>query len=102
MAIDKIAQEVAEGVGQVHQTNPEGTRGPVIIFEEFHTSRAGQLEIAIMLQRLHQRHNMKKIGLEGAIQATRPIDAAWFHSIGGPTAKQAREDIAVRMLAKAK
>ncbi len=98
VAVDKIAQEVAEGVGQVHQTNPEGTRGPVVIFEEFHTSRVGQLEIAIMLRRLHQRHNMKRIGLEGAIQATRPINAAWFHNMGGPTAKQAREDVAVRML----
>jgi hypothetical protein len=77
-----------------------GDKAPVFIFEEFHTSRIGQLQIAVMLLRLHDKYGLKKIGLEGAIHSGRPLDAAWFRNMGGPQASQQREDLAIRMLAE--
>ena len=53
-----------------------------------------------MLLRLHDRHGLQKIGLEGAIQSPRPEDGSWFHTMGGDDAKAAREEVAVRMLAE--
>jgi hypothetical protein len=69
-----------------------GQAGPIFIFEEFHTSRIGQLQIAVMLLRLHDKYGLKKIGLEGAINSGRPLDAAWFHKMGGQQSTQQRED----------
>jgi hypothetical protein len=97
-ALEILAKEVAQEVGSVQATDARGTAGPVIVFEEFHTSRVGQLQIAIMLLRLHERHGLKIIGLEGTLKADRPLDATWFHNAGGKDARDAREDTAVRML----
>jgi hypothetical protein len=51
--ISLIAKKIAEEVGSVKNINLKGTKGPIFVFEEFHTSRVGQLQIAIMLLRLH-------------------------------------------------
>lgn len=91
-----VAREIAKGVGTVGETSA-GMKGPVFVFEEYHTSRVGQLQIAIMLLRLHNRYGVKKVGLEGAVQRPRPLDGTWFHNISG---QSAREDVAVRMLAE--
>jgi len=99
-ALGKTAAEIAKGVGEVRETDPDGSKGTVFVFEEYHTSRLGQLEIAVMLLRLHDEHNLRLIGLEGAVQSARALDASWFHNAGGAAAAGAREDVAVRMVAE--
>jgi hypothetical protein len=53
-----------------------------------------------MLLRLHDQYDVRKVGLEGALQSARPLSAQWFRTAGGPAAAKAREDVAVRMLAE--
>jgi hypothetical protein len=73
--------------------------GPLFVFEEVHTSRIGQLQIAIMLDRLYERSALRTVGIEGLAGPTTPLDASWFHAMGGPEARQEREDVAVQLLA---
>jgi hypothetical protein len=76
-----------------------GTKGPIFVFEEVHTSRVGQLQIATMLVRLHDKDGLKKVGLEGSIWSGHPLDSSWYHTIGGDAARPIKEDVAVRMVA---
>ena len=99
-AVIDVARRITEGVGTVQSTFTDGTSGPVYVIEEFHTSRVGQLEIAVMLLRLREHFGVKKVGLEGAIQSPRALNGSWFRHAGGDDAKTAREDVAVRMLAE--
>jgi hypothetical protein len=96
--VDAVARQIVNRVGNVQKTSSAGDRGPVFVFEEFHTSRVGQLQIAAMLVRLHDSFGMKIIGLEGKISAARPIDASSYRLAGGEEAKADREDLAVRMV----
>jgi hypothetical protein len=95
-----VAAAIAEGVGTIKSSFAEGSTGPVYVFEEFHTSRVGQLEIAVMLVRLREQFAVKRVGLEGAIRSPRALDATWFHHAGGDGGPAEREDVAVRMLAE--
>src|SRR5262245_6616071 len=96
----EIAASATQGVGNVQSAWSAGTKGTVFVIEEFHTSRVGRLQTGIMLLRLHDRYQTRRIGLEGAMQSAKPIDATWFHNAGGTQARIAREDVAVRMLAE--
>src|SRR6266404_2773554 len=98
--ISEIANDISKGVGSVQQTSATGRNGPIFVFEEYHTSRIGQLQIAVMLLRLHNKYGLKKIGLEGAIQTGARLNAEWFHGLGGNDATQEREDLSVRWLAE--
>ncbi len=96
----KIARAIAEDAGEVRVVVSNGTKGSLFVFEEYHDSRVGQLQIGVMLLRLHDGHGLRTIGLEGDFQSPRPLDATWFHAAGGEDAGDAREDVAVRMLAE--
>jgi len=98
--IAPAAQEIVSGVGSVQKTVTNGTQGPIFVFEEYHTSRLGQLQIATMLTRLHDKHALRKIGLEGAIWSGQPLDATSYQHAGGDQARLEREDLGVRMLAE--
>jgi hypothetical protein len=98
--IASAANEVAEGAGTVEKTVTTGNKGPVFVFEEFHTSRIGQLQIATMLVRLHDKFGMRKIGLEGMAQSAEALNAAWYRTAGGDAAQSEREDLAVRLVAE--
>lgn len=106
------ARDVADGVGTIQAAWSEGHRGPVFVFEEVHTSRIGQHQIAVMLLRLHERESLRLIGLEGSIQSSRPLDVSWFHRLGAKdastldasasrgsrTLSTVHQDVALRML----
>jgi hypothetical protein len=58
--------------------------GPlVLILDECHTSRVGQLQNAIMLLRLHDQYGLRTIGFEDFVQRAQPLDAGWFHTVVG-------------------
>ena len=50
------ADAVSRDVGKILKTNSSGKKGPIFVIEEFHTSRIGQLQIATMLVRLHDKY----------------------------------------------
>ncbi|MBN1202965.1 MAG: hypothetical protein JXJ20_14035 [Anaerolineae bacterium] len=70
----------ADGVGRAVEIVDNGSDVPVIIFHENHDSILGQIEIAIMLNRLYRDYGATHIYLEGAYQ---PLDASWFHALPG-------------------
>jgi hypothetical protein len=98
--VGDIAKEVAAGVGSVQQVEANGERGPLFIFEEFHTSKIGRLQTAVMLLRLREKYGLRKIGLEGGIYTGQRMDASWFHGMGGAEGAADREDLSVRWLAE--
>lgn len=96
--LEAVARDISTDVGKVGKISTAGSKGLVFVFEEYHTSRVGQLQIAIMLLRLRSKHGLQTVALEGAVQAPQPISAQWFHTAGGEAARDAREDVAIRML----
>src|ERR1044071_1445635 len=69
----EAAQAAASGVGKASTIYIEGNRGPIFVFEENHASKSGQVQIATMLLRLKEKYQVRVIGLEGAIQAEKPL-----------------------------
>jgi len=67
----------------------------VVIFEERHDSRAGQVEIAIMLNRLYHKYGLRHLALEGAVLERPTPNAQWFHAL--PDAN-VRRDVALQLL----
>jgi len=96
--LGQIAKAITDGVGTVQEVDAKGDKGSVIILEEYHTSRVGQLQDAVMLVRLHDRYEMRTVGLEGYVQSEHAMNASRFQVMGGPGAKEQREEVAVRML----
>ena len=79
VTIASIAEDITADLGQI-VTIVEGSPDQIIIvFEETHVSPAGQIQIAIMLNRLYETYDLRHIRLEGAIAADGVLDASWFH-----------------------
>jgi hypothetical protein len=99
--IEEIAEDVAVEVGQVTQVIEGAPDRLVIVFEETHDSLAGQVEIAIMLNRLYEDYDLRHIGLEGAFAADGVLDEDWFQAETPFKARDLirdREDVIVQML----
>jgi hypothetical protein len=61
--------------------NAKGTSRPfVVVLDEQHASRVGQVEIAMMLNRLYHRDNLRRLALEGAVVEKKAPDVGWFTS----------------------
>lgn len=94
VSVAALANDISADVGKV-STSGSGIPGKkVIVFEESHDSRAGQIEIAIMLNRLH-KNGTKFIGLEGTLEKDGLLDASWFHRLPDTKTKW---EIAVQLL----
>lgn len=97
--VEAMAEDIAADVGKVMHVVEGAPDQIVIVFEETHISPAGQVEIAIMFNRLYEGYGLRHIGLEGALSEHGSLDATWF----GPsfTPGQAigpREDAIVQLL----
>ncbi len=87
--IDEIAAAtISKGVGSVLAVNDAGA-ARIVVFDETHASRIGQVEIATMLVRLHDRYGMRRMALEGEFFANGPLNVKWFHSLGQGDASRA-------------
>ncbi len=95
---EAIAKEACQGVGVVEKTSP-GTKGaPIIILEENHASRAGQIQHAITLVRLHERYGLRHIALEGYLKEEPEIKIGWFTNAAQGLSSTARNRVVVRLL----
>jgi hypothetical protein len=98
--VKKMADSIAANVGNVTHVEEGDPKRIVFIFEETHTSLAGQVEIAIMLNRLYERYGLRHIGLEGALAKKGDLNAQWFAApfkAGDPI--RPREETIVQLLA---
>ena len=74
----------------------KGTSRPfVVVFGELHPSRVGQVEIAIMLNRLHRSANLRHVGLEGSVLEKPAPNVDWFTSLPD---ERIRTEVALRLL----
>jgi hypothetical protein len=90
---DALANAISADVGRVSASVVGDSEKRIIVFEERHDSRAGQIEIAIMFNRLHDK-GLKVIALEGAL-VTDDLYPSWFHRLPNVRAKQ---EVAVQLL----
>lgn len=96
--VEAIAREASQGVGLVRKTY-RGTKGtPILILEENHTNRAGQIQHAIALVRLHKQQKMRHIALEGYLKELPEITRDWFTNAAYGLDSMARARVAVRLL----
>jgi hypothetical protein len=101
IAVASVAEEIATDVGKVMTVVEASPDKVIFVFEETHDSPAGQIEIAIMLNRLYENHTLRVIGLEGAFTTDGGLDAAWFHfppSFKARDPIRPREDVIVQLL----
>jgi hypothetical protein len=71
------------------------------VFEETHDSPAGQIEIALMMNRLYERYGLRDIALEGYFKKDGKLDASWLpkdkpFTVGQSTRE--REDVIIQFL----
>jgi hypothetical protein len=102
ISIQQIAENITKDVGTVTQISEKGDpHRKVIVFEEDHSSRAGQIEIAVMLNRLYENYGLRNIGLEGAFVGETITAPPWLQSHPSFKAKQPishREDVIAQLL----
>lgn len=91
----KIAKAIIPNAGVISSSWEGKSKGSVLIFEEDHISRIGQIEIALMLTRLYNRYHIKTIALEGAFVTDGILERKWFHKLSD---KYAREEVALQLL----
>lgn len=101
VSVSAIAQEIAAGVGTVKQVSDGSPDKTVIVFEENHFSPAGQIEIAVMMNRLYKNYGMRQMALEGYFKESGKLDASWFQKSPPFSAEEPireREDVIVQLL----
>jgi len=96
--VEAIARGACEGVGVVEKVFKGAKGAPIILLEENHASRAGQIQNAITLVRLHERYGLKHIALEGYLKEEPKIKIDWFDNAAQGLSSAARNRIAVRLL----
>lgn len=90
---------VAKDVGKVVAAGEGRKPLSVVVFEEMHTSRVGQMEIALMLLRLQKQYRLQLISLEGAMASKGSLPVEWFvNSSDSAETKRARHAVALHML----
>ena len=92
-----LLTNVSSGVGKVSSHGGSGTP-KILVFEELHTSIAGQFEIAVMLLRLRNQHGLREIALEGLTKDKSYPSVQWFRQMGGPENGELRNQIAVGLM----
>lgn len=81
--VAEVAKAASEGVGVVGRTRRTKNATPIVVLEENHASRAGQIEHAVTLVRLHQRYGMTDIALEGYLKQHKEINVDWYREASG-------------------
>ncbi len=93
--VTQIAEEIIPDAGVIFSFWQGKSNKAALIFEETHISRVGQIEIALMLARLHNRYNVNIIALEGAFIKDGALDQNWFIDLPD---EYIREEVALELL----
>lgn len=97
-AFRDMLADVKAGVGVIPEIRAGSDAFRVCVLEERHTSVAGQLETALMMLRLYERHGLRHIALEG-LTADAPFPATeWYRQLGGPEDEETRHEVLVGLL----
>jgi hypothetical protein len=96
--IEQVAESITQGVGLVSDSYIGNSDEKVFVFEEMHLSISGQIEIAIMLNRLYRDFNVAAIGLEGEFFPVKRLNAGWFYRLGGNSSPLLLREVAVTNL----
>ena len=100
-SLDQIAQQVTADVGNVSQSQFRSNRPCVIVFEENHASIAGQIEIAVMLNRLYEKCGVKDVAQEGVFIADGTLDTTWYQpSLHQNAVLSLKDEVAVTLLSE--
>lgn len=95
---EAVAREASKDIGKV-EGSFQGTKGaPIMILEEVHNSRAGQIEHAITLVRLYERYGLRHIALEGYLKERPEINTNWFAKASRGLSPAVKARVAVRLL----
>jgi hypothetical protein len=90
----QMADDIGVEMGKRRLTFDGNSSAKMVIFEEIHTSRSGQVEIAIMLNRLYHRYGVRHLALEGAVENKDQLNTKWFYSLSDG---KIRNDVALRL-----
>ena len=93
-----LARDAGAGVEVVGRTVGGSKGAPIFLLEERHDSRAGQIQHAITLVRLHEKHSVNDVGLEGYLKDGPPIDTSWVARISHTQDPIARARVFSRFL----
>lgn len=97
--VSQMGFAIAKDVGKVVAAGEGRSNVSIVVFEERHDSRVGQMEIALMLLRLQRQFGLQLVSLEGAIAAKGNLPVAWFtNPADSNEIKRARQAVALRML----
>ena len=79
--LEVVGAKACEGVGKVSKVyEPKHDGRFIVVFEENHGIRAGRIEVALMISRLHNQQGLRDIGLEGFVR-DQPFDTEWFRKL---------------------
>ncbi len=97
--VSQMGFAIAKDVGKVVAAGQGKSNVSIVVFEERHDSRVGQMEIALMLLRLQRQYGLQLVSLEGAIASKGNLPVAWFtNPADNSETKRARQAVALRML----
>lgn len=96
--VAQMAESASNEVGVVEHAFKGSGGAPVIVLEEFHNSRASQIQHAITLLRLYDQQKVRAIGLEGYLRERPKIDGAWFTRKWRNQSRVQNARVAVRLL----
>jgi hypothetical protein len=101
-SVDEMAAAITQKAGKVIQALPGDPNRVIILLEESHAFTLGQVESAIILNRLYRDYGVRTIGLEG-LAAGQTLNLAWAHRHPPFTPDNpiiAREDVILQTLAE--
>ncbi|KOX23516.1 hypothetical protein ADK67_20905 [Saccharothrix sp. NRRL B-16348] len=75
-----LGADVYADVGKLASAKDTGTPS-VVVLDEQHASRTGQVELAIMLNRLYHGAGLRHLALEGSVVEQPQPDLGWFTSM---------------------
>lgn len=96
--VKTIAEAVSRDIGTVSRSGTGSRGAPILVLEETHTSRPGQLEQAIALVRLHEQFDLRDIALEGYLKERPAITTEWFARAGRGLTPTERAAVSAQML----
>jgi hypothetical protein len=97
--VSQIGFAIAKDVGKVVAAGQGKSNVSVVVFEERHTSRVAQMEMALMLLRLQRLYGLQLISLEGAMVSDGKLPTAWFtNSADNAETKRSRQAATYQLL----